>query len=219
MVRPAAPDEMEDSASTWRTGADTTPVVWLADPDGLMACFHFADTPRKDAARTVAGLHAAGLDTALLSGDRPAAVDALAATVGIRNPRAAMSPEDKLQAILHWQANRQPVLMVGDGINDGPALARADVSATLGGAAALAQGQADIVLASGRLSDLLHVRRMAIAARRITRQNLVWAASWNAISVPLALVGWMPPWAAGIGMAASSLLVIGNGLRLLRVKA
>ena len=222
VARPAVPNALtdaSDSASSWRTGADTTPVVWLADPDGLMACFHFADTPRKDAARTVAGLHAAGLDTALLSGDRPAAVDALAATVGIRNPRAAMSPEDKLQAILHWQANRQPVLMVGDGINDGPALARADVSATLGGAAALAQGQADIVLASGRLSDLLHVRRMAIAARRITRQNLVWAASWNAISVPLALVGWMPPWAAGIGMAASSLLVIGNGLRLLRVKA
>lgn len=207
-----------DGAAPSSTGADTTPMVWLADPDGLMACFHFADTPRKDAAKTIAGLHAAGLDTALLSGDRPAAVEALAATVGIRNPRASMSPEDKLQAILHWQANRQPVLMVGDGINDGPALARADVSATLGGAAALAQGQADIVLASGRLSDLLQVRRTAIAARRITRQNLVWAASWNAVSVPLALVGWMPPWAAGIGMAASSLLVIGNGLRLLRVK-
>lgn len=215
---PAEPTDASDGASVWRTGADTTPVVWLADPDGLMACFHFADTPRKDAAQTIAGLHAVGLDTALLSGDRPAAVQALAATVGIRNPRAAMSPEDKLQAILHWQANRQPVLMVGDGINDGPALARADVSATLGGAAALAQGQADIVLASGRLSDLLQVRRTAIAARRITRQNLVWAASWNAVSVPLALVGWMPPWAAGIGMAASSLLVIGNGLRLLRVK-
>ena len=219
--RSPAPGELAntaDSASTWRTDADTAPVVWLADPDGLMACFHFADTPRKDAAETIAGLHAAGLDTALLSGDRPAAVEALAAMVGIRNPCASMSPEDKLQAILHWQANQQPVLMVGDGINDGPALARADVSATLGGAAALAQGQADIVLASGRLSDLLQVRRTAIAARRITRQNLVWAASWNAVSVPLALVGWMPPWAAGIGMAASSLLVIGNGLRLLRVR-
>jgi Cu2+-exporting ATPase len=221
-VRPSSvPGDLADAsdgAINWRNGADATPVVWLADPDGLIACFHFADTPRKDAARTIAGLHAAGLDTALLSGDRPAAVEALAATVGIRNPRAAMSPEDKLQAILRWQANQQPVLMVGDGINDGPALARADVSATLGGAAALAQGQADIVLASGRLSDLLQVRRTAIVARRITRQNLVWAASWNAVSVPLALIGWMPPWAAGIGMAASSLLVIGNGLRLLRVK-
>ncbi|QEI05362.1 cation-translocating P-type ATPase [Pigmentiphaga aceris] len=207
-----------DAASPRHNETDTSPVVWLSDPAGLIACFHFADTPRKDAAKTVAGLHAAGLNTALLSGDRPAAVEELAATVGIRNPLASMSPEEKLQAILHWQANDQPVLMVGDGINDGPALARADVSATLGGAAALAQGQADIVLASGRLSDLLQVRRTALAARRITRQNLVWAASWNAASVPLALVGWMPPWVAGIGMAASSLLVIGNGLRLLRIK-
>jgi Cu2+-exporting ATPase len=196
--------------------ADGAPVAWLADVDGLLACFHFTDTPRDDAAATVAGFHAAGLDTVLLSGDRPAAVAQLAASVGIRDPRASLSPADKLAAILAWQAAHEPVLMVGDGINDGPALARADVSATLGGAAALAQGQADIVLASGRLSDLLHVRRTALAARRITRQNLVWAAGWNALSVPLALLGYLPPWAAGIGMAASSLLVIGNGLRLLR---
>ena len=201
-----------------RADVDAAPVVWLSDADGLLACFHFADTPREDAADTVAGLHAAGLQTALLSGDRPAAVAPLAQALGIRDPRASLSPEDKLAAILAWQAAGEPVLMVGDGINDGPALARADVSATLGGAAALAQGQADIVLASGRLSDLLHLRRTAVAARRITRQNLIWAAGWNAASVPLALLGWLPPWAAGIGMAASSLLVIGNGLRLLRVK-
>jgi Cu2+-exporting ATPase len=210
-------DATADIAPVMHGDDGAVPVVWLADPDGLLACFHFADTPRPDAARTVAGLHAAGLDTTLLSGDRPAAVEQLAAVVGIRQARASMSPEDKLLVILSWQAAGMPVLMVGDGINDGPALARADVSATLGDAAALAQGQADIVLASGRLSDLLPLRITALAARRVTRQNLAWAAGWNAISVPLALLGYLPPWAAGIGMAASSLLVIGNGLRLLRV--
>jgi Cu2+-exporting ATPase len=210
-------DALPAASSRGVSDEDSAPVVWLADAGGLLACFHFADTPREDAADTVAGLHAAGLDTTLLSGDRPAAVALLAAIVGIRDPRAALSPQDKLDAILAWQRAREPVLMVGDGINDGPALACADVSATLGGAAALAQGQADIVLASGRLSDLLLVRHTAVAARRITRQNLVWAAGWNALSVPLALLGYLPPWAAGIGMAASSLLVIGNGLRLLRV--
>ncbi len=198
--------------------AADVPAVWLADEVGPVACFTFADALRPDAAAAVSGLQANGVRCALWSGDRPEPVARLADALGMADARAAMTPDDKLRAMLAAQEKGEAVLMVGDGINDGPALARADVSATLGGAAALAQGQADLVLASGRLTDLMAVRRVATDAQRITRQNLIWAAGWNAASVPLALLGFMPPWLAGLGMAASSVLVIGNGLRLLKTK-
>jgi P-type Cu2+ transporter len=106
--------------------------------------------------------------------------------------------------------------MVGDGLNDGPVLARADTSFALGHAAPLAQAQSDYVIQSGRLMDVVHTLVLARATLRTVRQNLLWAAIYNAVCVPLALVGWMPPWLAGVGMAASSLLVIGNALRLSR---
>ena len=104
--------------------------------------------------------------------------------------------------------------MVGDGLNDGPVLARADTSFALGHAAPLAQAQSDYVIQSGALMDVVHTLVLARATLRTVRQNLLWAALYNAVCVPLALVGWMPPWLAGLGMAGSSLLVIGNALRL-----
>lgn len=104
--------------------------------------------------------------------------------------------------------------MVGDGLNDGPVLARADTSFALGHAVPLAQAQSDFVIQGGEVLEVAHTLLKARATLRIVKQNLMWAAVYNAVSVPLALVGWMPPWLAGLGMAGSSMLVVGNALRL-----
>jgi Cu2+-exporting ATPase len=133
--------------------------------------------------------------------------------------RSACTPQDKLDALGQWQSQGHRVLMVGDGINDAPVLARADVSVAMGSAAALAQARADVVILSDRLGDLLHLRNTATRTLRVVRQNLGWALAYNLACVPLALAGWLPPWAAGLGMAGSSLAVVLNALRLTREPA
>jgi Cu2+-exporting ATPase len=129
---------------------------------------------------------------------------------------AGASPEQKLAEITALQARGLKVAMVGDGLNDGPVLARADTSFALGHAAPLAQSQSDFIVQGGQVMDVVNTLAQARATLRTVRQNLAWAAAYNVVSVPLALAGYMPPWLAGLGMAASSLLVIGNALRLAR---
>jgi Cu2+-exporting ATPase len=122
----------------------------------------------------------------------------------------------KLAAVSQLQAEGRCVLMVGDGINDAPVLARADASVVMGQGAMLARVSADALLLSNRLTDLALARSLALRTDRVIRQNLLWAALYNAACIPLALAGLLPPWAAGLGMAASSLFVVLNAQRLAR---
>lgn len=192
------------------------PAVHLADAQGWLASFELKEGLRDDAAAAVAALRAQGVQTWLLSGDREAAAQQVAGVVGVDHVIAGASPEQKLAEITALQARGLKVAMVGDGLNDGPVLARADTSFALGHAAPLAQSQSDFIVQGGKVMDVVRTLAQARATLRTVRQNLLWAGAYNAVSVPLALAGYMPPWLAGLGMAASSLLVIGNALRLAR---
>ncbi len=190
------------------------PCAYLADNQGWLATFVMDEGVRADATASIRALHALGLQTHLLSGDRLAAVQRVARAVGLDHVRAEASPEHKLAEVQALQSQGHRVAMVGDGLNDGPVLARADVSFALGHGAPLTQSQSDLVVQSGRLSDIVLAVVQARKTMSVVRQNLIWAAAYNAVSIPMALVGWMPPWAAGLGMALSSFLVIGNAMRL-----
>ena len=161
-------------------------------------------------------LEADGVRVQLLSGDSPAAAQALGAMAGIAQVRGACTPDDKLALMQAEQRAGHTVAMVGDGLNDGPVLAGAHVSFAFGRAVPLARAQSDFVVLGERLAAIADTRLASRKTMRIVRQNLAWAAAYNAVGVPMAMVGWMPPWAAGLGMALSSLLVVGNALRLAR---
>ena len=196
--------------------APEAPHAHLTDAQGWLATFVLDESLRPDAAATVARLQASGVQTWLISGDHEAAAWRVARAVGITHVVAGASPEQKLAELLALQAQGHKVAMVGDGLNDGPVLARANASMALGHALPLAQAQSDLVLQGGRLADVADALVQSRTTMRIVRQNLVWAGVYNAVCVPLALLGWMPPWLAGLGMAASSLFVIANALRLPR---
>lgn len=178
--------------------------------------FGFTETLRDDAARAIHRLRDDGVGVRVLSGDDPARVRRVAAALGIEDARGGLSPEDKLAALRHAQEAGECVAMIGDGINDAPVLARADVAIAMGAGAALARSQADAILLSNRLSDVADARLLARHTLRVVNQNLAWAVIYNATCVPLALTGHLPAWAAGLGMAASSLIVVLNSMRLAR---
>jgi len=198
-------------------GGDTTSaetVVALGDQDGLLARFRLSDEPRPQARAAVAGLVQLGMTVEIASGDAEGPVAALARELGIERHAARQSPEDKLDRMRALQATGQRVIMVGDGVNDAPVLAGADVSVALGSGSALAQNSSDIVLTAGRLGDLVEGIRTARRTIAIVRQNLAWAVLYNLVALPLAATGQVDPWMAALGMSASSLLVVGNAMRL-----
>ncbi len=207
-------------AASWATravvaaSADDSPETWLGDGDGALARFTFAEALRADARSSLDRLRGSGLAIELLSGDAPARVGAVALRLDVERVRGGMTPADKLAAIAALQRQGRRVGMVGDGLNDAPVMARADASFAIGDGPALARGQADFVLLSGALADVAEARAIARRAMRIVRQNLGWAIAYNAVCVPLALLGWFPPWAAGLGMATSSIVVVLNALRI-----
>jgi Cu2+-exporting ATPase len=181
-----------------------------------MARLRFDETVRPDVAAALAALRAEGVRITLLSGDAPHRVDRMAALLGLDAAIGGATPEAKLAAVRAAQAAGETVAMLGDGINDAPVLAQADVSLAMGAGALLARGHADAVLLANRIGDVVALRRMSLRCVRVIRQNIVWAATYNLVCVPLALAGMLPPWVAGLGMATSSLLVVCNALRLRR---
>ena len=186
----------------------------LRDAQGWLATFEFHEQMRPDAMATVSALQGAGIHVNLLSGDSETAAARVAAQVGITAFKGACSPQDKLDFLRHAQQQGHKVAVVGDGLNDGPILAGAHVSFAFGQAVPLAQAQADFVVLGDQLGAVAQALLLARRTLRVVRQNLWWAAGYNAVCVPLAMVGWMPAWLAGLGMGLSSLLVVLNALRL-----
>jgi len=195
------------------TESDTVQVC-LADESGCLARFDLDEMVRPDAAAAISALQAAGVEVQLLSGDSQAAARRVADHVGISHAQGDSTPQSKLQHLLALQQQGRQVLMVGDGLNDGPVLAGANVSVAVGGAVALAQAQSDFLIPGGQLRMVPGLLVQARRTMRTVRQNLWWAAIYNAVCVPLALTGSLPAWLAGLGMALSSLLVIANAARL-----
>ena len=193
-----------------------SPQLHLSDAHGWVASFVLAEELRADAVAAVAALKAQGIAVQLLSGDRSAAAQEVAARVGIAHVQGDCTPEDKLRTLQRLQAEGRRVAMVGDGLNDGPVLAAAHASFALGNAVPLAQARADFIVMGSALSAVPEAIAQARRTLKIVRQNLAWAAGYNALCVPLALAGWLPAWLAGIGMAASSLWVVLNAARLAR---
>ena len=188
--------------------------VHLARDGALLARFVLADTLRPDAPELVEGLRRRGIETTIASGDSAAAVARAARGLGVAHHLAGLSPEDKLAEAARLAASGERVLMLGDGVNDTPALAGAHVSVAMGRGAAAAAARADAVLIGDDPGRLLAALDTARRARRIVKQNLAWALGYNLVALPLAAAGAVPPWAAAIGMSLSSLAVAGNALRV-----
>ncbi|MGA9165140.1 MAG: HAD-IC family P-type ATPase, partial [Thiobacillus sp.] len=165
-------------------------------------------------AAALAALRQQGLRLHLLSGDAEGAVQSTAQQLGIADWHAGALPEDKLATVKSLQGEGRIVAMVGDGINDAPVLAGAQVSIAMGEGADVAQAAADMVMLGNRLATLADGVALARKTQRIIRQNLGWALAYNLVAIPAAALGHVTPWMAGIGMSVSSLLVVLNALRL-----
>lgn len=195
---------------------------YLCDEQGWIATFELEEVIRPEASQVMRHLQAImkqrGGVVQLLSGDRPEQVQQIAKQIGLpaSDAMASCKAQDKLNRLLQLRSEGQVIAMVGDGINDAPILAAADVSIAAAHSASLALVKSDFVLISSSLKPLALLHAQSLCTMKIVRQNLWWALSYNLISVPMAWMGWITPWMAGLGMALSSLLVLLNALRLQR---
>jgi P-type Cu2+ transporter len=188
--------------------------VLLADQTGVIAAFSVSEQLRPGMRDVIDALQAQGMQLHIISGDAPAKVADIAGKLGIANWRARASPADKLRELGTMQAQGARVLAVGDGVNDAPVLAGAHVGVALASGAEIARASSDIVLAGERLSALVAARRIARETVAVIQQNQRWALLYNLTAMPLAALGFVPPWLAALGMSFSSLCVIGNALRI-----
>ncbi len=205
------------AAESWRAAqlSHGRSVVTLADGNGLHAMFAFEDALRVGVADSLNELQKMGFHKiTILSGDNAEAVQKLAEKLSISEAHGGLSPTEKLAWVQEQQANGERVVMVGDGINDAPVMTTADAAISFSGATELARQSADFVILGPDFKNLTKVFRLASATGRIIRQNLLWAAGYNLLAVPAAAFGYVPPWAAAIGMSVSSLLVVSNAMRL-----
>lgn len=213
-----------DKRGLWRLGSaawcgatplpDARSQVWLSRDGVAVAAFAFDDIPRPDAAECVAGLRRDGLGISLLSGDAEGPVDAVAALTGISDARAALTPDGKVAALTGLSAAGRHVLMVGDGINDAPAMRAAHVSIAPSSAADIGRQAADFVFTNGQLASVGFILSIGRRAARIVRQNIVIAIVYNLFALPLAMTGHVTPLIAAIAMSSSSVIVVVNALRL-----
>ena len=214
--RLGAPEFLDGKPDLGRFPPGVT-VVGLADEDGVLAWFALGDATRPQARQLIADLKALGVTLHLYSGDRGENVESLAAELGIDDAHGAMLPEDKLAAVRELQRRGAIVAMTGDGVNDAPVLAQAQVSIAVDQGAEAAQAAADMVLLSSEIGRLADGVRLARRAQTVIKQNLAWSALYNALAIPAAAMGYVTPWMAGIGMSLSSLLVVLNAMRLARI--
>ncbi len=207
---------LPNAAVDWLESGDT--VVCLADDSGCLALFRIGDEIRSESSALVAELQSLGKAVVLLTGDAPAVARRVADKLGIADVRAGVTPQGKHENVKALQTEGAVVAMVGDGVNDAPVLAQAQVSVAMGGGAQLARTQSDFVLLSENLDHLRHGLRRSVKTLQVIRQNLWWSFAYNFVALPLAISGHVTPWLAGIGMSASSLLVVLNSLRIQRME-
>lgn len=203
-------------AKTWATQGKTP--VYMAADGKIVAVFGVADKARDNAQAAIASLHAMGVKTLMATGDVKAAADYIAKTVGIVDVVAQARPEDKLEIIHRLQEAGEKVGMIGDGINDAPALAAADVSLAIGGGADVAMQTADLTLINGDISKAAEAMELSGFTIRVIRQNLFWAFGYNIVAIPVAAMGKLNPMIASAAMALSSVSVVLNSLRLQKKK-
>jgi Cu2+-exporting ATPase len=209
----APPGAAPDQAAAVKN-SDTGPELWLAEPGKAPRRFVFRDLPRQDARETIESLKSRGLSVALLSGDRRENVSQLAEMVGVEDWHAQLSPADKVFAVESRAHNGACDLMVGDGINDAPALAAAHASMSPATAAEISQNAADIVFQGDRLGSVVTALDIARMSDRLVKQNFGLSFAYNLITIPLAVSGLVTPLIAAVAMSSSSLIVIANALRL-----
>ncbi len=190
--------------------------VWLTNASGWVARFELRDETRPEAKAMLRELEREGVEVAIASGDAGKAVSEVANRLGINQWFWRQDPAAKMDRVRDWQSEGRRVLMVGDGVNDAPVLAAADVSMTVPGASDLANSAADFIITGESLAAVGEVRKLAQATRRVVRQNLAWALVYNVVALPLAVSGLLEPWMAALGMSLSSLLVVANSARLAR---
>ena len=191
----------------------------LGDTQQALAWFALDDQLRTDAPALLKACHARGWKVLLLSGDSSPMVQQIAQQLDIEDARGGLTPDDKLAVLNTLHAEGRHVLMLGDGVNDVPVLAAADISIAMGSATDLAKTSADAILLSNRLSSLVSALGVAKHTRKIIIENLAWATLYNGLIIPFAALGWVTPGWAALGMSVSSLLVVLNALRLTRLGA
>ncbi|WP_108946532.1 heavy metal translocating P-type ATPase [Shewanella halifaxensis] len=196
---------------------ETSTVVWLSCDDVVQAKISLNDEVRPETEFAVQQLKQLGCKLSIASGDNSTEVVALGKRLGISDTHQGLSPQGKLQLIDRFQQQGQ-VAMFGDGINDAPVLAGANLSVAMGSGAAISKNSADIILLGDNLSRFADAVKVAKLTGRIIKQNLFWALGYNLFIIPLAVTGHVAPYIAAIGMSASSLIVVSNSLRLLKVR-
>jgi Cu2+-exporting ATPase len=203
-----------DDSSIPEEQTQTEHCVFLAEEYAVLAAFYFTDEERPGIKKVIDYFNTHGIKTMIFSGDNQQSVGKIAKSAGVDEAYARLKPAEKLSFIESLQSQNAIVAVTGDGINDAPVLAKADVSVAIGSGTDLTKLNADLILLGSNLLHIVHTYHVAKQCMKIIRQNLQWAVIYNVIALPAAVTGLLTPWMAALGMSASSLLVILNSFRI-----